>query len=121
MKTNKIITTLGLAAMLGTFGYASSSLAAEKSAQKNWMPMQQVLTQVENAGFTDIREIERERGTYEVKAVNNEGNLSKIIIDGETGEVLKQYTLDKKGKMNKADRRHQMRDRDNCDMKKGDN
>ena len=93
MKTTKIITTLSLAAVIG----AASTMAFAESMRTNtplqWLPIQQVLTQVEGAGFTNIEEIERDDGRYEVKATNTEGVRTKLYLNGETGEVLKQREM----------------------------
>ena len=118
MKTTNIITTLSLAAMIG----AASSMALAETARSNapvqWLPLQQVLTQMESAGFTNIEEIERDDGRYEVKATNAEGVRTKLYLNGETGEVLKQREMKRdmskremkrEHKANKHERRHDQR------------
>lgn len=123
MKANKIISTVTLAAAIGAFGFANTSLAAEKTDIK-WLPVSQVATQIESAGFTNIHEIERSRMGYKVEAVNADGKMAKILVNGETGEIIKQFELTKDGKMRQGDRQEyknmrKMHQHQNCDTKKG--
>ena len=122
MKASKIISTVTLAAAIGAFGFANTSLAAEKTEIK-WLPVSQIATQIESAGFTNIHEIERSRMGYKVEAINAEGKMTKILVSAETGEIIKQFVLDKDGKMNRGDRRdfkdmRKMHKNQDCDTKK---
>jgi uncharacterized membrane protein YkoI len=48
-----------------------------------------VLDKLEAAGYTDFREIEREKNKYEVKATDPQGQRVELDVDPVTGEVLK--------------------------------
>ncbi len=41
-----------------------------------------------DAGYRDIREIEREAGGYEVEARDGAGRLWEVVVDGRTGEII---------------------------------
>ena len=43
----------------------------------------------EAAGYTDFREIEREKNKYEVKATDPQGQRVELDVDPVTGDVLK--------------------------------
>lgn len=107
MKTTKIITTLSLAAVIGAASTMAFAESMRTNAPMQWLPIQQVLTQVEGAGFTNIEEIERDDGRYEVKATNTEGVRTKLYLNGETGEVLKQREM--KRDMSKRDMKREHR------------
>jgi uncharacterized membrane protein YkoI len=53
------------------------------------LSMGQILAKVKERGFTEIYEVERERGVYEVKTRDAEGRLMELYLDAKTGEVLK--------------------------------
>lgn len=108
MKAYKIIPTLGLSLIMGAAIAAPTNSDQAKEIQ--WLPIQQVITQVEGAGYTDIQEIERGRMGYKVKAVNAEGKPTKLMINGETGEIIRQHQAgDKRQKMEhqKHSRKHE--------------
>ncbi len=53
------------------------------------LSMAEIVTRLNEQGYAQIYEIERERGAYEVKARNAEGALMELYIDPKTGQVLK--------------------------------
>ena len=63
--------------------------AATPAAQSNWMSLKDVQTKLEAAGYTDFREIEREKNKYEVKATDPQGQRVELDVDPVTGDVLK--------------------------------
>ncbi|MBC7203053.1 MAG: PepSY domain-containing protein [Pusillimonas sp.] len=97
-----IITALGSAgiAALGLPVYAqnnvnapqTSSAAAETS--KNWLGMRDILTQLESSGYTDIREMEREKSGYKVKARNQNGQMVKLYIEPINGNITREKIYD---------------------------
>ena len=62
---------------------------ASPAAQSNWMSLKDVQTKLEAAGYTDFREIEREKNKYEVKATDPQGQRVELDVDPVTGDVLK--------------------------------
>ena len=65
-------------------------------AQRAWLPIPQVVEKVEAAGFREIEEIERESGSYEVKALDRRGERVKLRVNPRTGEVVDQRDRDAK-------------------------
>ncbi len=53
------------------------------------LTMAEVVTRLNEQGYAQIYEIEREHGAYEVKARNAEGALMELYVDPRTGQVLK--------------------------------
>ncbi len=68
---------------------AAATTAAATTAQSNWMSLKDVQTKLEAAGYTDFREIERDKDKYEVKATDPQGQRVELDVDPVTGEVLK--------------------------------
>ena len=62
---------------------------AAPATQSNWMSLKDVQTKLEAAGYTDFREIEREKNKYEVKATDPQGQRVELDVDPVTGDVLK--------------------------------
>jgi hypothetical protein len=81
---------------------AASSLAADRRASDaergQWLSIQQVLAKVESVGYRDIEKVEREGGTYEVKATDRSGLRMKLYLHPKTGEIVAQQQRDPKGK-----------------------
>lgn len=92
MKTAKI--ALAAVLMGGAGLYTLTGFAANTDSKvtvtPNWLPMVKIIEKVEAAGFTNIESIERDNGQYEVKATNKEGVRTKLYLDRESGEILKQ-------------------------------
>ena len=53
------------------------------------MSPKDVQTKLEGAGYTDFREIERDKNKYEVKATDPQGQRVEMDVDPVTGDVLK--------------------------------
>ena len=68
---------------------ATPAAATAPVAQSNWMSLKDVQTKLEAAGYTDFREIEREKNKYEVKATDPQGQRVELDVDPVTGDVLK--------------------------------
>lgn len=52
------------------------------------MSIEAVLKALEEQGYSDVREVEREDGRFEVKARDAEGRWRELYLDGTTGKVL---------------------------------
>ena len=68
---------------------ASPAAATTPAAQSSWMSLKDVQTKLEAAGYTDFREIERDKNKYEVKATDPQGQRVELDVDPVTGDVLK--------------------------------
>lgn len=74
---------------------ADQTPAAESSAEKTELSMEQVIAKVKEQGYSDISEIEREDGRYCVEARDAEGKKVEIYVDAKTGEIVKKDKGDK--------------------------
>lgn len=54
----------------------------------NRLNIKQVYDKLEAAGYTDVTEIEWDDGRYQAKAVNPQGQRSKVDIDPVSGEII---------------------------------
>ncbi len=102
MRATTLIATLALTAGIIGAGAAiapafaqttapagTPATATAPAAQSNWMSLKDVQTKLEAAGYTDFREIEREKNKYEVKATDPQGQRVELDVDPVTGDVLK--------------------------------
>lgn len=109
MNVKNLLLTTTLATFTGF--YALTGVADEDDIRvekvTTWMPMSQAISQVEAQGISNISEVERKRNVYKVEAINAEGKKTVILIHGETGDVVKQWT-----KGDKKDRKHKRQHHD---------
>ena len=94
------IAALALAAGLAGAAYAGSDQdkdadrrtgsAATAGASSPQLALDDVLARLRSAGYSDFREIEREKGRYEVKGSDAEGRRVELYVDARTGEVVKE-------------------------------
>lgn len=73
---------------------AQAATATGTSQQAPGLTLKEVYDRVEAAGYTDIREIDREKGRYEVKATNAEGRAVKLYVDSVSGKIIKEKVRD---------------------------
>lgn len=66
-----------------------TDVGASGAADGVALSVEQILAKVKERGFTEVYEVERERGAYEVKARDAKGALMEIYVDAKTGEILK--------------------------------
>jgi hypothetical protein len=92
---------LTIASVLATVFFAISGNAQDgrsASADKaRWLSIPEVHARLESAGYRNIEKIERESGSYEVKATDQAGQRIKLYVHPQTGEVLEQRQRDKYG------------------------
>lgn len=77
-------------------GAASASFApafsdekrAAAAADRQWLSIPQIHQKLEAAGYRNIEKIEREHGSYEVRATNRDGQRTKFYVHPQTGEVI---------------------------------
>jgi uncharacterized membrane protein YkoI len=88
---------LGAALVLGAGIVASASERGEAGKYRehseysgggSYLPVEEIVARLKQRGYTDIYEIERERGAYEVKARGPEGRPVELYLDPRTGEVI---------------------------------
>ncbi len=98
MRATTLIATLALsggligagAAIAPAFAQnASPAVTSAAPAQSNWLSIKDVLNKLEAAGYTDFREVERDRNKYEVKATDPQGQRVELDVDPLTGDILK--------------------------------
>jgi hypothetical protein len=66
----------------------------EMSEVRSALPMQEIVTKLKEQGYTEVYEIEQERGVYEVKALHPKQGRVELYVDASSGEVLKQEVHD---------------------------
>lgn len=90
--------TLTIAALLATVFFSITSHAQEaRSAgadRAKWLSIPEVHARLESAGYRNIEKIERESGSYEVKAIDHAGRRTKLYVHPQTGEVIDQRQRD---------------------------
>lgn len=107
MKSTNLIASLLLTTAIAIPAALSFAAATPATAENNpaapaaatqWLSIAQVYNQLEAAGYRNIEKIERERGSYEVKATNRDGQRVKLYVHPQTGAVLDTRTRkDKRG------------------------
>ncbi len=73
----------GLGIVQGAFAQSDQPRvqAGEQAAAVPAIPMEQVLAQLKAEGYSEVYEIEREHGKYEVKAKNRDGRTIELSLD----------------------------------------
>jgi len=89
---------LTITALLAIVFFSMSSHAQEvRSANTDkarWLSIPEVHARLESAGYRHIEKIERESGSYEVKATDQAGRRIKLYVHPQTGEVIHQRQRD---------------------------
>ena len=82
-----IITSLIAAGFLATTPYAQDTRAGTADKTR-WLSIPEVHARLESAGYRNIEKIERESGSYEIKAIDRNGQRVKLYVHPQTGEVM---------------------------------
>jgi uncharacterized membrane protein YkoI len=94
-----LATAVGLGAAL-VFGAGIVASASERGEAGKYgehseyraggtsLPMEEILARLKERGYTEVYEIEREHGAYEVKARGPDGRPVELYVDPRTGEVI---------------------------------
>lgn len=95
MRRSTIISSLLLGSSLAVGGFTlTPSFAGEtrtvQSGERQWLSIQKILDKLETAGYRDFEEIERERGGYEVRATDRNGERIKLYVNPQTGDITDQ-------------------------------
>ena len=89
---------LTITALFATVFFSISSHAQDvRSANTDkarWLSIPEVHARLESAGYRNIEKIERESGSYEVKATDQAGRRIKLYVHAQTGEVIDQRQRD---------------------------
>jgi hypothetical protein len=88
---------LTITALLATVLFSISSHARSANTDNvKWLSIPEVHARLESAGYRNIEKIERESGSYEVKATDQAGRRIKLYVHPKTGEVIDQRQRDSK-------------------------
>ena len=88
---------LTITALLATVFFSISSHARSANTDNvKWLSIPEVHARLESAGYRNIEKIERESGSYEVKATDQAGRRIKLYVHPQTGEVIDQRQRDVK-------------------------
>ena len=86
---------LTITALLATVFFSISSHARSANTDNvKWLSIPEVHARLESAGYRNIEKIERESGSYEVKATDQAGRRIKLYVHPKTGEVIDQRQRD---------------------------
>ena len=89
---------LTITALLATVFFSMSSHAqgvrSANTDKARWLSIPEVHARLESAGYRNIEKIERESGSYEVKATDQAGRRIKLYVHPQTGEVIDQRQRD---------------------------
>ena len=93
MKLSTILSFLALGSALAFGSVAlSPSFAGESrtapAGERQWLSIQQVHEKLETAGYRNVEKIERERGNYEARATDRNGERIKLYVNPQTGEIM---------------------------------
>jgi hypothetical protein len=69
---------------------ATGSFAIAQTAATTWLDPNEVIRNLESAGYTDVHDLERDDGIYEAEATNASGQRVDLDIDPATGNVLRE-------------------------------
>lgn len=98
MRTSRIITAIALGTGLVAAGIGIPSALAQRNTDRGaddaatWLSIPQIHDKVTAGGYRDIMKIERERNAYEVKATDREGRAVKLVLDPQSGDVIRTRT-----------------------------
>lgn len=111
MRLSTIISSLLLGGSLAVGGFMlTPSFAGDvrmaqagrtaQTGERQWLSIQKVLDKLEAAGYRDFEEVEREHGYYEIRALNRNGERTKLYVNPQSGNIMDQAG---RGKRDKAD------------------
>ena len=83
---NTLKTVLAALAATLTAGLAAAPARADAPG-KDWMPIDQVLTKLSEAGYGSVRSIEADDGVWKAK-VSRDGRTIKVQLDPRTGAIV---------------------------------
>lgn len=92
----KFATMISSIALAGAFAVGGAMLAPSfagenrtaPAGERQWLSIPQIHQKLEAAGYRQIEKIERERGGYEARATDRQGERIKLYINPQTGEII---------------------------------
>lgn len=95
MKRSTLLTSLVLGGTLAIgAAWLVPTFASENrtgtEGERQWLSIPQVHAKLEAAGYRHIEKIERERGGYEVRATDRNGERVKLYLNPQTGDSMNQ-------------------------------
>jgi len=89
------------------------------SSQSQWLSIPQIHAKLESAGYHNVEKIERERGSYEVRATNHDGRRVKLYLNPQTGETIDQQRRETmRNKYGRSDSPLGQRDSGDCSKRR---
>ncbi|MFH1493532.1 MAG: PepSY domain-containing protein [Pseudomonadota bacterium] len=85
MRTLTIVTAIALGAFIAP-SFAQGN--RPDGGDRQWLSIPQIHARLEATGYRNIEKIEREHGSYEVKATDRNGARIKLYLNPQTGEVI---------------------------------
>jgi len=83
-----------IASLIAVGVFATASFAQDNrgagNGERQWLSIPQVHARLEAAGYRNIEKIERDRGSYEAKAIDRNGARVKLYLNPQTGEIIDQ-------------------------------
>jgi hypothetical protein len=76
-------------ALVAAFG-AHTLLAQTQPAAQQELDAKQIITKLESAGYTQIHDVEKDDGMWEVDAVNSAGQRVELDVDPVSGNVVRE-------------------------------
>lgn len=85
-----VLSLIGVVAVGFTLGpsFAGDSPPAKYNAERPWLSIGQIHQKLEAAGYRNVEKIEREHGSYKVRASDRNGARVKLYVNPQTGEVI---------------------------------
>ncbi len=87
LSTLAVVGTL-LTSMAVTLPARASDRKTATTTEQPWLPIPQIYSKLEAAGYRNIEKIEREHGTYEVRATDRQGARVRLDVHPQTGAIL---------------------------------
>lgn len=81
------IASLIAAGLLTASAHAETARPAAGS-ERPWLSIPQIHARLEAAGYRNVEKIEREHGSYEVKATDRDGRRVKLHMNPQTGDIV---------------------------------
>ena len=87
LSTLAVVGTL-LTSMAVTLPARASDRKSAATTEQPWLPIPQIYAKLEAAGYRNLEKIEREHGTYEVRATDRQGARVRLDVHPQTGAIL---------------------------------
>ncbi|MDO8990627.1 MAG: PepSY domain-containing protein [Sideroxyarcus sp.] len=75
-------------AMFATTTFAGDNNPTAAGGERQWLSISQIYLKLEAVGYGNVEKIEREGGSYEVKATDRNGQRVKLFVHPQTGEIV---------------------------------